>query len=473
MAFKILSRKELLNKIEEQQTLIVEQQSIINDLTAEISELKAQIAILEKNSSNSSKPPSSDIVKPPKSTKDKKSQRKIGGQFGHEKHESQLKAEDADQKVDCESTNCPHCGGESLAEAPQYDSDFLQYELLPNPVVLINYHKKGYFCPDCGKHHTAAVPDGLEGCGLTGPRLSAFIALLKGGCHASYSCVGELLGDVFDVKLGDGTIPKIIKRVTKSLGNSYTELLETLKKQPRLNIDETGFKENGKKRWIWVFRATLFTLFKISESRGSRVLEEVLTDEYEGIIGCDYFSAYRKFMGMAPVQVQFCLAHLIRELKFLKQKGEEGASLYADRLLDILRQIFKIHHNRGDTSDEETHQQLKTLKAEFLDSAKSCEEEEAGKLVRRFVKHGENYFLFLRSEIIEPTNNPAEQSIRFTVIDRKVTQGVRGNNGRSWCERIWTARATCAQQNRSCFQFLQETVTNYYAGKTTPSLIPS
>jgi transposase len=81
--------------------------------------------------------------------------------------------------------------------------------------------------------------------------------------------------------------------------------------------------------WTWCFRASLFTLFKISPSRGSQVLVDVLGTEFDGVLGCDYFSAYRKYMRLNEnVLVQFCLAHLIRDIKFLAEHPDPRNRAY-------------------------------------------------------------------------------------------------------------------------------------------------
>ena len=97
----------------------------------------------------------------------------------------------------------------------------------------------------------------------------------------------------------------------------------------------------------------------------------------------------------------------------------------------------------------------------------------AQNLAKRFHKHGEAYFQFITTPGIEPANNLAEQAIRFVVIDRRVTQGTRSETGRRWCERIWTTIATCAQQGRSVFAFLLESVDAHLRGVPPRWLLPS
>lgn len=98
---------------------------------------------------------------------------------------------------------------------------------------------------------------------------------------------------------------------------------------------------------------------------------------------------------------------------------------------------------------------------------------QAQNLAKRFRLHGESYFRFITTPGIEPTNNLAEQAIRFVVIDRRITQGTRSEAGRQWCERIWTVTATCAQQGRSVFDYLERAVHAHFTDQPIPSLLPA
>ena len=93
-------------------------------------------------------------------------------------------------------------------------------------------------------------------------------------------------------------------------------------------------------------------------------------------------------------------------------------------------------------------------------------------LAQRFETHGESYFRFVTTPGVEPTNNLAEQAIRFVVLDRLVTQGTRSEAGNRWCERIGTVVATCSQQGRSVFEYLSAAVAAYFDQTEAPSLLP-
>ena len=127
-------------------------------------------------------------------------------------------------------------------------------------------------------------------------RLTALVAYLKGGAHASYSTIQHFLCDVMKVKLSRGQLVRLVGRASEALAPSYEELLGRAPFASQLNVDETGHKDRGERYWTWCFRAEAYTLLKIDPSRGSKVLVDVLGEEFNGVLGCDYFSAYRKYM---------------------------------------------------------------------------------------------------------------------------------------------------------------------------------
>ena len=317
----------------------------------------------------------------------------------------------------------------------------------------------------------------MQQAGLAGPQLTALVAYLKGACHCSFSTIRKFLRDVAGVTISRGQLLKLCGKVGASLDTAYAELVAALPEQERLNIDETGHKENGKRMWTWCFRAPLFTLFRIDPSRGSEVLVDALGLEFDGVLGCDYFSAYRKYMRLNEhVLVQFCLAHLIRDVKFLVEHPHTKNQAYGRRVLAEIRKLFAIIHRRDEYKTEkefryELENQGYGVWLQAITRVPALKE--AQNLAKRFHKHGDEYIRFITTPGIEPTNNLAEQAIRFVVIDRRVTQGTRSAAGRSWCERIWTAIATCTQHGVSVFDFLSESIEAYFGALPGPSLLPA
>jgi transposase len=463
---------------QEVQTLqqqLQQQQQTLAALAEEIRQLKEKLAAKSKDSSTSSKPPSSDIVKPSKepATPDS-SPRKGGGQPGHPKHTrtafspEELTAGSHTHRM----THCPDCQT-PVVPAEQLPRIVQQIEIVQPPLEISEHRALPYWCPHCCRVHFASLPGDIELGGLLGPRLTALIAYLKGFCHASYSTIRIYLRDVLKVKVSRSMLMKVISKVSAALDEPYEEILARLPGEATLNVDETGHNDNGDLWWTWCFRASLYTLFKISPRRSGDVLIEVLGKEFNGVLGCDYYSAYRRFMREFDVTVQFCLAHLIRDVKFLTTLPNEQDKAYGTRLRDGLKRLFSVIHDKDNLAPGVFQEKLQAAREAIVHAAttdvpntRHCQN-----LAKRFLKHGAAYFEFMTTPGVEPTNNLAEQAIRFVVIDRHITQGTRGEMGRRWCERIWTVIATCTHQGRSVFEYLCDAVKSYFNDKPAPSLV--
>ena len=461
---EIVTLKQLLRRFEER---FAEQDKRIEALENELAKYK-------KNSSNSSKPPSSDIVKPPKKRK-QKGKRKIGGQPGHPKHERPLFASEDINTVHQHTLDaCPECGG-ALVPSDAAPRVIQQVEIIETPVRIDEHRGTAYWCERCQKIHYAPLPAEVERGGLAGPRLTSLVGYMKGCCHASYSTIQAFLRDVAGVAISRGQLAKLVGKAADAIEEPYLELLGRLPDEALVNTDETGHKDNGDKFWTWCFRADLYVLFRIDKSRGSKVLIDVLGKEFDGVLGCDYFGAYRKYMKDFSIIVQFCIAHLIRDIKFLCELPHKPTAAYGKRLLREVRGMFAIIHRRQTMSDtafkRAMHKQRRRIIAVATERVPPSKP--ARNIADRFLNHGYAYFQFITSPGVEPTNNIAERAIRFVVIDRLVTQGTRGERGRAWCERIWTVMATCSLHNLSPFHFLLQAINAFFTGNSPPSLLPS
>jgi len=462
------------------QRRIAELEAELAAVRAEVARLSELVATLSKNSSNSSKPPSSDIVKPPMQTSSNKpnrgkKKRKIGGQPGHTKHErSPFSPDEIDDVREYRLNCCPDCGG-AVSVRPKEARVVQQVELVEKPVEIIEHRAEGCWCRRCKKVVHASLPATVQKGGLLGSELTALVGYLKGACHASFSTIRRYFRDVLKISISRGQLAKVIRKVSESLGPAYDELRSRLPEEPCLNVDETGHKCNGKRHWTWCFRSELYTLFKIDPSRGSNVLVDMLGEEFNGVLGCDYFSAYRKYMREFSVEVQFCLAHLIREVKFIIGLPGKRTQVYGERLLDAIRKMFRIIHRRDTMTPKGFQRSLERARTDIINAGvwASPKCKQSRNLAKRFRKHGDAYFRFITTPGIEPTNNLAEQAIRFVVIDRRITQGTRSETGKRWCERIWTVIATCSQQRRSVFEYLREAVSAAFHNQPNPSLLPT
>lgn len=400
----------------------------VHALLQKVNELEEKVSRLKKDSNNSSKPPSSDIVKP-KRTARKKVKRKRGGQKGHKKNVRQtFTSEQVNNTIEYEFV-----AADAVGLIPLNEWHRVQQVSLPEKLYYVTEHKaRKYMDPQTGKIHIVPLPD--------------------------------------EVRQG-GLLCKTVLKVSDALQWPYEHLKTKLPQGNILGIDETGHKDNKKLRWSWCFQTPHYSLFHI-DSRKCDVLIEILGKNFKGIIGCDYYGAYRKYNRLYNALMQYCLAHLIRDIRFLAEHSNKTLVRWGKKLLEWLKKMFDTLHKRHRDSQKGYEQKMKKIKQGFLKQVRRpVDHKLAKKLARRFkAKAANHYFRFLTDPNVEPTNNGTEREIRHLVIDRRITQGTRGEAGMRWCERIWTTLATCRKQIRSAFDFIHNAITNYWKGLPCPEL---
>ena len=267
----------------------------IAELEAENERLKAKIAKLKKNSTTSSKPPSSDIVKPPRPPKSggKRGKRRAGGQLGHARHtRPAFRRNKWTQLGTTSGRKCRRDGGRSTSFASSSKSNWPR-SLTRSPSIAPGCMKTSaparlwrLRCRRrCGARTARAAADGIGG-------LSE-----RGLPHVGRD----------DPQISRRRVPSADQPRASDEGGaesqhgarfSHEELQNSLPRQAYMGIDETGHHERGRGLWSWCFHVPgedRFTWFHIDPSRGSKVLKRYLGEAFGGIVGCDYFSAYRKF----------------------------------------------------------------------------------------------------------------------------------------------------------------------------------
>lgn len=458
----------IIARLQDENHLFREHVQLLKD---EITSLRDEIARLKKNSGNSAKPPSSDIVKPPKPKGRGIRKRKRGGQKGHKKFERpSFPPQEIDQTIEYELRVQDAQG---LIRLNQWQV-VQQVELVTKPYIVTEHRARKYRDPKTGQMIITPLPDAVKQGGLLGPKLTAMVAYQKGACHMAYSTIQRFLKDVLGLSVSRGQLAKVVGKVSNALQLPYEALSQALPEQPQLGIDETGHKDNGQLMWTWCFRAEAFTVFHLHPSRGSRVLQKVLGETFGGAIGCDYYGAYRKYVRQGDVRVQYCLAHLIREVRFLADHCNRRLSRWGQKLLEGLKKLFDTLHRHETLTPKGFARSMERIRQTFLRTMRRPPDHaEAKKLAKRFRGvQARSYFTFLTEPGVEPTNNATERAIRQVVIDRRVTQGTRGNRGQRWSERIWTTLATCRQQNRSAFEFIYQAIISHWTHQPCPSLLP-
>lgn len=439
-------------------------------LRRRLAELEARVTALSKNSRTSSKPPSSDLVKPPEERPKGGAggkKRKIGGQLGHEKHTRAPFTEDQiDQAYEYDWAAPGGAGGDWEPLDDFYTLQ--QVELREDPLIVTEHRFRRYRHRVSGRIVTAPVPESLRRQGLFGPRLRAMTAWLKGQCHVSYRPMRAFYRDVLGLEVSTGQLAKIVRQCGVALGEPYAELCAKLPGEPVVNVDETGHPgDPGHRRrgWLWCAAGKTFTVFRIAASRAARVLEALLGPDYRGIVCSDFFSAYLKFLKDAGCLAAYCWAHLIREIRYLTTLGDKVTVNWATKLLNEAKRLFKAYHRQGERA------QSRARDAILQRVRRPPPRGEARTLAQRVRLNADAYFRFLDDPRVEPTNNKAERALRHAVIDRRITQGTRGEPGSRWLERFLSIRETCRQQDRPLFAYLVRAIARHTAGQPVPSLL--
>jgi transposase len=443
----------------------------VRQLQADNQQLKDQIARLKRDSSNSSKPPSSDIVKPKKKgVSQAKRNGKIGGQEGHPRHERLPFAPDEiDRTIPYELSPT-----QARGLIPLNEWIVLQQVDLADKLYVVTEHRaRKYLNPCTGRMVIAPLPNAIKAAGLVGPKLSALAAYQKGACHMSYTTIERFWEEVLEIPISRSQLVNVIQKASAAFAQPYMALREALVQQAYVGVDESGHPDCGEDFWTWCFRAPEFILFHIDRSRGSQVLKAILSETFGGVVGSDYFSAYRKYMTDCQMLVQFCWAHLIREIRFLAEHTDRSLRIWGNKLLSWVRKLFAAWHRAGCVTQAGFARSTDRIQRGFLQAIRRPPPRaEAQTLADRFRgRRADNYFRFLTTPGIEPTNNQTEQAIRHIVIDRHITQGTRGERGQRWCERVWTLIATCRHQNRRVFEFFCNALNAYFNKEAAPSLL--
>jgi len=451
----------------------------IEQLSKENAELKDKISSLQKDSTNSSKPPSSDGLKK-KRGKPKRgsSGRKPGGQKGHPgKTRSTVPQEKISKTVDHKAKECENCCAQFSGEEQTKVVEEKQVTEIPKIEPLYILHRSHETTCDCG--HTTREPIPEWAASGQGEELSAMIGFLTGPVRLSRRKLKEVLEIVFNVRIALGTVQNDLEETSDALGPACDELKEDLSRQRRANIDETSYPHNKKLHWLWAFVTGTFVLFVIRASRGSKVLREVLGVAWDGIMMCDRFSAYVKYHKDRKCGlIQFCWAHIIRTVKGLKPTlARESKRPFSQLMRQRIGAVFRLWHahRRGaisrQTLIEKAERHIDDMRS-FLEENVRSEDLEVAKLCKGLLDKWESLFTFIYHEGVEPTNNAAERALRPGVQTRKISYCTRSEKGQELRARLLTVSETCRIQGRNALEFFRAAIHAKRHHEPPQSLLP-
>ena len=343
-------------------------------------------------------------------------------------------------------TKCPKCSG--FLGKPFDIGERIEEEIPEPQPIKVTRHVIGFYdCKNCG---VVTAETGLPKEGNFGKNILAHATLMKYDDRLPARKVVSTLNRSHLLTLTHSTVLNIVQRVVRSVQHAYGQLKTQVRTFFNIYIDETGVKVQGKQFWIWIFTTMTITLFVIRKSRHCRVVEEVLGENFNGVINCDGWETYETYKdGNKNVLLQRCWAHAIREVEAVAEKHDEVKPLFK-----WFQEIFaKVCQARGNGKPHYIRERLKE-KCErelqnWLDIIKPYKELQ---IVRTKIQNGfEHWFTCIIHPEVEPTNNRAERTLREQVVLRKITGTLRNEKGTTANETMMSLITTWKQQNKNPF----------------------
>ena len=444
----------------------------IAQLEQKVNELEAR---LNRHSGNSSQPPSQD---PPHVTKNQrdKSVRHPGGQPGHQGNHRQLAPpEKVDKVVEHRAEACPHCRSLLAESAGRQLPPMERHQVweLPEIQPIITEHRLvAGWCPHCRVWVKPELPAEV-GRSAFGPRLQAWVAILTGRYRQSRRQVCELLQELCGVNVSLGSIQSLCEETSEALAVPYREAKEAVAHADMAHLDETGWKEKGKRHWLWVAVTGTVTVFLVSGSRSRKALMELIGEDFAGILHSDRWGSYNM---VDRFRRQLCWAHLKRDFQALSERQTRAGPVGAWGLREIKR-LFSIWHRYqdGEITWAEMRWELvpvRTRLGKLLRRGASCGDPKAEAFCRNLLKLWPALLTFAFVPGVEPTNNRAERALRGAVLWRKGCFGNQSDNGSRFTERILTTVATLKQQDRNIGEYVVAAIQAHRTGQLAPSLLP-
>jgi hypothetical protein len=443
---------------------------------------------LNKNSQNSSIPPSKNGFKAKADSKAKPKRKPLKLEKPREKQERKLYlVEECERVYEEKPSTCNSCGHELTG----FDSQPERHQIVDLPIikpVITEYRLHQLECEHCGEKTRASLPLGVSP-KCYGARLAAFVAYLSGESRQSHRQIQKFLSQILNIEVARGTINRMRQEVSKAVEGATTEAKEWAKQQSVINCDETGFIQQNKdgknpkdlKAWLWVLVTPLVSVFIVTLSRSQEVAKQLIGESFSGYLGSDRYGSYS---WVKTELRQLCWSHLLRDFQAISERPGVSQEIGKALLARGYRLFHWWHRVRDGTLSKELfveavellkaglHQELMSASLLEIGAKEKTPLAKTVRTCRRLLKVEDALWTFVYHSGVEPTNNSAERALRSAVIWRDLSFGSQSGAGSEFVARILTVNLTLKSQGRSILDFLTEAIVASRRGMKTPSLIP-
>ena len=352
------------------------------------------------------------------------------------------------------------------------ESTWHQLAEIPDPAVIVTEHRgHARTCPSCGEVTRAAIPEPIAA-HVIGPRLAAMMSYLVGRHHLSRRGVQEFVEDALGIPVSLGTVGVLERQTAAALAAAHDEAGEAVRTAPARNVDETGWKQAGQKRWLWAAATATVAFFVIHARRNWEGLKALLGEAIAGIVCSDRWGTYNRL----PLQQrQVCWAHLDRDFrKCVDRGGEAGVIGRAGR--EASAKLFAAWWDfRQRTIDRERLQAVLDPVAGDVPRGSGAglrlRRRQGGDVLREPSGLVSGVVAVRGDEGVEPTNNHAERIVRGGVLWRKNAFGSHSEGGCRFAERMLTVVQTLRLRHRSVLAYLEQAITAHRHGEPAPKLL--
>ena len=321
--------------------------------------------------------------------------------------------------------SCPQC--QRPLGKPNKNYQRYTVDIPPVKPEVTEHTVYGYWCSNCKKTVHAKVTDALPNArlGLTVLVMTAWLHYWVG---MSVRNIVKLLAIFWDFDVSPGGLTQAWKNLAATLKPLYEDIGENIRNSGVLNADETGWRISGITHWLWCFASKKWCYFVIDKTRGSPVIKRALGNLFEGVLICDFWGAYNKISTLAK---QRCFYHLLTELKKVDKSNRSSAwQTFRKKLGRLLMDAVRLDTRKTDLAPAIFNRRKMRLYHRLDQLIKSPrEDKDVNRIVKRLIRHRNEFFTFLEFNGVSPYNNHAEQQIRKPVVTRKISQQNRSNRG--------------------------------------------